>query len=1206
MYLKQLELVGFKSFAERTVLDFERGITAIVGPNGCGKSNISDAIRWVLGEQSAKLLRGSNMQDVIFSGTDERKPVGFAQVALTLADTDSILPIEYSEVTIARRVYRTGESEYYLNKTLCRLKDIRELFMGTGVGSNPYSMIEQGNIDQLISSKPEERRFVFEEAAGITKFKEHKKEALRKLDATEANLVRVQDIIREVKKQINSINRQASKARSYQAHVEELKAAEVKSYAHKFQELSQAIVGLDQESRNLQFRRDESEKALSLLEGEMSRLRLNLESVSQALANKNTQRQVLESEVERIEHQVQDHTSRRETSQRKVAQWTQEIHGIEEKLSEIERSLGSEDGEESRLAEESAAISRQVAQEEAALGELLSFIDEVQKKLLEQKSQIVGAASQESQAKNSLVHLQAEEKTLQQEKQRLLQEMEENAAAEKQQALDLQKLGELLQNEEARLGQIGRMLEEKLEKVSRIRYELEALDKEHSRKNASFSEKKSTLELLIDLKNRFEGFFTGVKSILQAAQGGGSGLTGICGVVADLVQVPREYEIAIEVALGGRIQNIVTETGEDAKGAIEFLKRHHAGQATFLPLDLLKPGQIYQLPEKWSNPGVIGNACDFVKYDPKYYNVFKTLLGNTIIVRDMESALAVARHREVSCQLVTLDGDAITSRGAITGGSSQNKVRGFISRDGQIEELKRDLLVLEKIMRDSEERRNVLIQERDAAEKETQEIQTTLHHQRVTVATQKNEKAKVEAAVLQAGQNRSLFETELKRVEEQIAANLERQQELGREVDSTVHLNLNLQSGLASAEKELLEKISEKDQRTQELNGLKITQAQVQEKEKGFAGRRAQMEETRASQLRLRDQYRDQIAEAVQQGEASAAALLRLDGELKELEKNRGGFSSQYEELAKQREAAASEIQAKEEEVRQCRQRLNELQTQVHNVEIKLTQDKLRRENLVTKVEEDYQVSIETIQIDPQETIDWAALEQKVAALRQKIDAMGPVNLVAIEELKELEERHAFLEKQHQDLVEAKAQLIQAINKINTTTREMFQATFEQIRANFKETFAQLFNGGRADIILLDDNPDVLEAGIDIIARPPGKKLTSVSLMSGGERALTAVALLFAIFKVKPSPFCVLDEIDAPLDEANINRFVEMVQGFALQSQFVVITHNKRTIAASDAMYGITMEESGISKVVSVRLKGWEEEKALPGASRGAFGFAGK
>lgn len=1206
MYLKRLEVIGFKSFAERTVLEFERGITAIVGPNGCGKSNISDAVRWVLGEQSAKMLRGSSMQDVIFSGTEERKPVGFAEVALTFADTDKVLPVEYNEVTIARRVYRTGESEYTINKTLCRLKDIHQLFLGTGVGSNPYSMIEQGNIDQLISSKPEERRFVFEEAAGITKFKAHKKEALRKLESTEANLIRIQDILREVKKQINAINRQATKAKAYQVLMEELKSSEVKLNAHKFQDLNQTIVSFDNEARDLEYLRGKEEESLSLREAEVSQLRLQLESASQAVSQKNAERMLLENDAVRIQHSVSASRQRIEEATRKVAQWEQELQRIDEKLNEMTQQLDGGAGDLSKMVEESEALGRRLADKEAEVEALQKEMEAIQGSLIEQKSQIVGTLAQESQIKNEMAHLQAEEKALKQEKGRLVSEMEANEAKEKQTTLDLQSLNQIQREDEMHLKEIEEALSSKQQQFSQARFSLESLDKDLAKRGAALSEKKSKLELLIDLKNRFEGYYHGVKSVLQGAHSGNPGLKGICGVVASLLQVPREVELAIEVALGSRIQNIVTETGEDAKRAVEFLKRHNAGQATFLPLDLLKEGHIYQLPAKWQHAGVIGNACDFVKFDSKYYNVFKTLLGNTILVKDLESALAVARQGDVTCQLVSLEGDAINSRGAITGGSNQNKVHGFISRDAEMELLKREVQELEQSLDGVLDRRQALIQERDGSEKAVQELQSTLHPQRVAVATKQNEKAKMEAALSQTAENRFLFETELKNVEQQIAVNLERQQQLNQRVSSTELLNLNLQTGLTTAENEILEKTAAKDRLIAELGQLKVSLAQVQEKEKNFASQRAQLESGRADQLRLREQYSKEIEEARRSSEETVAAIARLEGEFGALEQKRSGFGMEFEELARKKEALQGQILSSEEDLRRARTRVSELQTQLHSLEIKLAQEKLRRENLVAKVSEEYQISLEAVSLDPQERVDWAAVEQRVAELRRKIEAMGPVNLVAIEELKELEERHAFLEKQHEDLVTSKQQLHEAINKINVTTREMFQTTFEKIRENFKETFAQLFNGGKADIILLDDTPDVLEAGIDIIARPPGKKLTSVSLMSGGERALTAVALLFALFKVKPSPFCVLDEIDAPLDESNINRFVEMVKGFAAESQFVVITHNKRTIAASHAMYGITMEESGISKVVSVKFRSTDEQEASGVPAGGRFGFVGK
>lgn len=1206
MYLRKLEVFGFKSFAERTVFDFQPGMTAIVGPNGCGKSNVSDSIRWVLGEQSAKTLRGSNMQDIIFNGTDTKKPVGFCEVSLTLAETDSILPIEYNEVTVTRRLYRTGESEYALNKSPCRLRDIQELFRGTGVGSNPYSMIAQGNIDMILSSKPEDRRFVFEEAAGITRFKAQKKEALRKLDNTESNLVRVSDIIREVKKQIGVIQRQANKAQRYKERKDELKSLECQHYQKQYLDLNTEMDEKKIQIENANQAKQQSQQNVHDFEIAVSELRLELEELSQALAQKNAQQVILNNDEDRLLSESLIHKERLEETKLKTEQWSEETRLIDQKLKDIESQKQNINEELTQVLEEVQQMTQTVSLKQDQFTQMLNEIHQIQEDLKQHKSQIAGSLSEETEVKNELMQLEVDGKALAQEKERIEKELEESASWLVQEKEDLDALIRVLSEEENQLNEKEKKFIDQRETLVQVRTQLESLDREIAQKSASFSEKKSRLDVLQDMKSRFEGYYQGVKLVLQESQRE-NGLKGICGAVADLLHVPREYEIAIEVALGARVQNIVAETAEDVKRAIFFLKESNGGQATFLPLDLLRSGEIYQLPERWSNSGVIGNACDFVEFDPKYYKIFKTLLGNTILVRDMDSALEVARNDGVHCQLVTLEGDAINSRGAITGGSNKNKVRGFISREGQIEELKQSVSSFEGEMNAFLDKRNEKVRHREELELEVHELQSQLNHERVAVATKQNEKVKMESALQKSEEDRQLFDIELSSVSEKLNSTQQRADQIRQQLDSAVQLNLNLQSNMTSGEKDLLDRNAAKDVVQEELTQLKISLAQIQEKEKTFELRQQQLEQTKQDLERTLVQHRQEIDEAVKRGEEAAKVILKLEGDLDSLHERKEGFGSELEVASKQRQEAADRIHEKESELAQARSSLTESQEKVHRLQITLTEEKLHIDNLVAKAAEEYHVDLTANEIEIPEEINWDELAEKVLQLRSRIESMGPVNLIAIEELEEAEERHQFLEKQHNDLIDSKKQLLDAIDKINTTMTEKFVETFEQVRENFKETFTKLFNGGKGDILIMEDNPDVLEAGIDIVARPPGKKLTSVSLMSGGERALTAVALLFALFKVKPSPFCVLDEIDAPLDESNIKRFVDMVKEYLVLSQFIVVTHNKRTISASDAMYGITMEESGVSKVVSVKFAQKDElAEVTDDSSNEVYGFAGR
>jgi chromosome segregation protein len=1227
MYLKSLTALGFKSFADRTSLNFQPGITAIVGPNGCGKSNVADAIRWVLGEQSAKALRGGEMADVIFNGTDGRKPHGMAEVSITIGDVDADhlkaagVEIEFNEVTVTRRVFRDGGSEYFINKVPCRLKDIQQLFMGTGVGRTSYSIMAQGNITQIISSKAEDRRMVFEEAAGITKFKAQKKEALRKLEHTEQNLLRVQDLIREVKRQIGSLQRQAGKARRYKALMQELQHLDTQLARHHFDVLLGEIREREAVMASLRTEIENTSESVLLGENEISQLRERLSELEAEIHAARQRGMELKAQIDR-------HESR--------------IHFNQERLQELDHQNAKAltdiaQAEERRLAaeQELAAVTERLAVSEAQLQQHRSNLDarrqavqqvedsqrQQQEALREAQAAMFAAGQQLTRIRNEinaldlqkqgnvvrLEKLSAEKIQLEEERTRLEVRLTEFAANVEAEKLHVLNCRGTVEERQARLRELG-------EQLVQVTQELD----ERLQRQAGL---RSQLAVLEQLEESHEGFGAGALAALKQSQ-------SVLGSLADKIRVPDRYVTAIEAALGHHLQLVLTEQPESAQQILADLATNKRGRASIAALGLQGGANLQsvrELPEgvrAAASQGSSDNgptlALTAIEADEAVRPLLAALLGQTIIVSDLAAATAAWRETRGQFDFVTQTGELLSRHGVFTGGSAngQGKAAGSIlARKNQIAGLQAQLAQLQEQINEMSRGKGALLSEQTALQAGLQQAQSELRTQEVAIATRQGELSGLENAqrVLHQKIDTVVYEVQSLAATEQEGA--QKRADLVAQLNELETRERAAQDRLTAINAALDDLRQQRDAANGALTEAKVALAAEEQLCASFRGQRAPLEQRLrelsqlieqrrhdcASFLTRRGQYESEIAESRSQVEAL--------GHLREQVNARAAA------LLDQKSAQDAAVSEREEALREQRRVLAERQQQRGGIEVELAQKNMQVQNLRERIQQKYQVNLDDVRsecititladegparvqtLTPEEmasagaATDWNAVAEQVAALQKRIDEMGPVNLVAIEEYEETEQRHSFLSRQNDDLVQARAQLLEVINRINTQTRQMFTETFEKIRENFRAMFTEVFGGGKADLVLVDEG-DVLESGIDIVARPPGKQLQTISLLSGGEQTMTAVALLFAIYQVKPSPFCVLDELDAPLDESNINRFLRIVQRFLAHSQFVIITHNKRTIGMADVLYGVTMQEHGVSKIVSVKFhKAGEEVK---------------
>jgi len=1184
MFLKRLDVIGFKSFAERITIEFVDGVTAVVGPNGSGKSNVTDAIRWVLGEQSAKSLRGVKMEDIIFAGSDSRKSLNFAEVTLTLDNEDQFLPIDFQEVSVTRRVFRSGESEFYINKQNCRLKDIVDLFMDSGLGREAFSIISQGKVEEILSSKAEERRTIFEEAAGVLKYKNRKKKAEQKLTETQENLNRVQDIIHELEGQVEPLKIQASIAKDYLEKKEELEQFEVALTVHEIEVLHEQWKALSEQNRIHNDQEVELSTQLQQKEANIAMIRDQMTAIDESVSDLQDVLLIMTEELEKLEGRKNVLIERKKNASQSKQQLQQTIAESKEQLNRLEQeqTVQKEKLEKAKL--EVNDIKQKLFVKEQ---ELSTFNGNIEEEIETLKSDYIELLNKQAATSN-------EERML---KQQMEQTNVRSGRLDQENEGLLQKRSEILVHKQGLLSKLEQIKQE-IEDAAALLFDkkthFEKLQNKYQNQESKLYQAyqyvqqcQSRIEMLQGMEDEFAGFFQGVKEVLKAKS-----IAGIEGAVASLITVPKDYNMAIETALGSAMQHVVVNNEENARKAIQFLKLNAYGRATFLPLTVMKERNIplSQLQLIMNHPSYIGVASQLIQYEDKYKSVIANLLGTVIITSDLKGANELAKIMQYKFRIVTLEGDVVNPGGSMTGGATKGKNYSLLSRKGELEELHSKLPVMQEKTLELEKevkRTKEIIQEQTNLLEEIRTKQEDLKLQEQSI---KGDLREVETEERNLNDRLSLYDYEKASLQQEEQAKIGRLQELEEQLANCKQM--------LEQHKDLIDELTTKKQ-VQQTSVATITN-EINENKIRFAAKNEQLQSLQEKYDRLMQDIKEWTTR--EQDAVEEQQLLYSD-----IEHNETG-EQQLEEAAKNKQHDKDEtirlitirreernklqisIEDQERELKEVKRVYKGHVEALKDEEVKINRLDVELENRLNHLREEYMLSFEAAKEQyvlpdtPEET------QKKVKLIKLAIDELGTVNLGAIDEYDRVFERFSFLTEQRQDLLEAKSTLFQVIDEMDEEMKRRFEETFNGIRNQFEHVFQELFGGGRAELKLTDPD-DLLNTGVEIIAQPPGKKLQNLGLLSGGERALTAIALLFSILIVRPVPFCVLDEVEAALDEANVYRFSQYLKKFSAETQFIVITHRKGTMESADVLYGITMQESGVSKLVSVRLDDKELEE---------------
>ena len=1182
MYLKRLEMYGFKSFADKTVLEFMPGITTVIGPNGSGKSNISDCIRWILGEQSMKSLRGQKAEDIIFAGTQNRKSLGFAEGSIVIDNADGKLPIEYNEVIVTRRIYRSGESGYFINKTPCRLKDILELFMDTGIGRDGYSIIGQGKIDEILSNKSEDRRHIFEEAAGIVKYRTRKNESEKKLEQTKLNLLRINDIVSEIESNIGPLKTQSEKARKFLDLREKLKEIEVGLFIHNIEDFKAKINQIKEDIEVFETQKVKEEEKLNNVQSEKEDLKKLIDELLEQI--EITQNLGFEGgkKKEQYNSEIGILQERISNNKENFERYAKEIEEIEIRNTELENEKTLKIEKRTNLAANKEKFDLELKAKEEELAKYSQTLSEkdleieakkvVVQNNIDSRYEIVNEISTH---KANIENLNKREVSIKNEIQDTISELDETRAKKSDMSSSFHEI-------ESKRNELSRQLEEIKEKREESNIKISDFDTKINSLDSEYRIKESKLKFLVETEKEKEGYGRSVKALLQDIEKDSALNKGVCGVLANLISVDSKYETAIEMALGATLQNIVTETEQEAKKLVNYLRENNLGRASFLPISSVKPQNISKI-NKNGIAGVIDVAANLVETNKKYEGIVSNLLGKTVIVEDMDTAIALAKQNSYSFKIVTLKGDIINPSGAISGGSVQKKTVSILGRGKEIKSL-------EKELKNIEQKKEKLIAEKEEYIKSISEIlssfdekQSKLQEIEIVFATenQKQENLNLEILKLEAKRDKLKADLEKLKLEREDITNL--QEELNKKIIEIDEQNADLNKVIEEFTNMNKDNQRYIDDLNFDITNLKISVSSFDESETSINEILTRLD-TDIENNKISIQNKKNLREKILTDNIEFENKIEeTKQKITELEKEVAESSDKVDKLKQERFQKNEKIIAIEKEIEEITSRVEDVKNQISKLDLKSSKLDLELNQIINKMWEEYELTPNTVgEVNP--ISNPTEVQKEVNSLRSDIRALGTVNVNAIKEYQELKERYDFMSEQRLDLEDASAKLKKVINEMTDTMKKQFAQQFKVINKNFGEVFVELFGGGKAEL-KLEDAENILECGIEIEVQPPGKKLQNMMLLSGGEKAFTAIALLFAILKINPAPFCVLDEIEAALDDVNVYRFAEYLKKFVADTQFLVITHRKGTMEAADTVYGITMEEKGISKLLSMKLK---------------------
>ena len=1180
MYLKRLELQGFKSFADKTILELRPGITTVIGPNGSGKSNISDAIRWVLGEQSMKSLRGAKSLDVIFAGTQNRKSLGFAEASLVFDNSDGALPIEYTEVTVTRKIYRSGETGYFINKTPCRLKDVLELFMDTGIGKDGYSIIGQGKIDEILSNKSEDRRHIFEEAAGIVKYRTRKQESEKKLEHTKLNLLRINDILTEIESNLGPLQSQADKAKKYLNLREELKNIEIGLFVYNIEKYRENLQEIVKDVDIMQSQCNDEEGKLERVKILKEELKSSIDEITEQIENMSNLGFESQKEIEQLNSDLNVARTRITNNNENSVRFTDEIKEQNEKIQELKQELEQKEAKKDNLKQNKEKFEKELNEKQEELAKITE-------KLSSKELEIEGYKQTVEQNTDRKYELQSEINTqeinyqnYEKRQNQIKQEIQTTISELDNTRMNKEEISKRFYEIENKKNKSQKSLEEVSKQKQEANQKIKSFENNINILSSEMRIKESKLKFLIETEKEKEGYIKSVKSLLKDCENIKDLGKGMHGVLANIIEVPDELETSIEMCLGASLQNIVTDTEEDAKKLVEHLRKNNLGRASFLPISSVKGRKLEKI--KGNESGVIGIASDLVKFNKKYEQIIFNLLGRTVIVDNMDTAIKVAKQNSYTFRIVTKDGDLINPSGAITGGSVAKKTVNILGRgkeieklDKELKELKAKIQKLEDEKQEYEESIEGILEVSTNLEKELQEID-------ITYATEKQKIVSIDENIQKLQNRLNKLKEEQKNLEALKQEAIEQKNKIQEETNVITKQNEEL-SKLISEFAEL-NKDDQKyiDDLNFDITNLKISVSSFDESETSIQEIQERINQELKNAKTSIENKNNQIEQIKKDNEILEKSIQETLKQIEEIKQKVNNSSSEIEKMKQERAEKSEKLSKQEEEITSKFKVIEDLKAQLVKLDVKKTKVEEDINTIINKMWEEYELTPNNVEgYSKPENV--ALTQKRVNNIRAEIRDLGSVNIDSIEEYKNIKDRYDFMSEQRLDLENTMSKLRKVITDMTQIMKEQFKEKFKIINKNFGEVFAELFGGGKASLNL-EDEDNILECGIEIAVQPPGKKLQNMMLLSGGEKAFTAIALLFAILKINPAPFCVLDEIEAALDDVNVFRYADYLKKFTEHTQFLVITHRKGTMEAADTVYGVTMEESGISKLLSMKL----------------------